>query len=91
MIKLRLKGILSSVLIVLFLVVAVSGAMLYFGRTGLIMGIPRGVIRDAHIWSGFAMTAAVPLHLILNLRVFRGELKSLAKGILQVFGVSQRR
>jgi len=77
--RLQIKGLLSTLLIIVFLIVAISGIMLHFARTGMILGIPRGVLRDVHTWIGFSMCFLIPVHLLLNRLIYVGELKSLAK------------
>jgi len=75
----QIKGILSTILIFIFLIVAISGIMLHFGRTGMILGIRRGMLRDVHVWAGFLMCLLIPVHLLLNRLLYIGELKSLVK------------
>jgi len=77
--KFPLKAILSTLLLLVFLFLAASGTMLYFGKTGLIMGIARSAIRDAHTMAAALMCILAVIHLILNRRVYFSELKSLSK------------
>ena len=77
--RLPVKAIISSLLLLIFLFLAISGAMLYFGKTGLIMGFARNAIRNAHTWAAAFMCILVSIHLILNCRQYLGELKSLFK------------
>jgi hypothetical protein len=72
------KAILSSLLLLTFIFLAVSGAMLYFGKAGMIFGIARHMIRNAHAWTAFAMCALLLAHIGLNRRVFLSELRALA-------------
>ena len=77
--KLRLKAILSSLLILVFLFLAFSGALLYFNKTGMVLGMPRGSLRDAHTVAAACTCVLIIAHVILNRRVYRRELESLAK------------
>jgi cytochrome b subunit of formate dehydrogenase len=75
----KIKAVLSALLVICFILVMVTGLMTYFGKTGLILGIPRGYIHSVHTWSGFVMGAAVILHFILNVRIFKGEWRGFFK------------
>jgi len=77
--KIKLKAVISSLLLLAFLCLAVTGAMLHFGKTGLILGIPRYTLLRIHDWAAIVMVVSVILHFILNLRLFAAGLKSLAK------------
>jgi len=77
---LAIKGILSSILLFLFLYLAFSGALLYFGKTGVILGITRYALREAHFWAALSMCALIPVHLLLNRRLYLSELRSLRRG-----------
>ena len=79
MIRKRLKAVISSLLLLAFLYLAATGAMLYFGKTGLILGIPRRTLLDTHAWVALFMAVLVVVHLILNLQLYVAGLKSLAK------------
>lgn len=74
-----LRAVISSILILLILFLALTGAILYFGKTGLILGIARYVLREAHFYAAAAMCALIITHLILNLRLYFSELRSLFK------------
>ena len=75
--KLSIKAVLSTLLILVFLCLAFTGALLYFGKTGVVLGISRYMLREIHFWVAVTMCALIPVHLILNLRIFRAELRSL--------------
>ena len=75
--KLPVKAVLSTLLMLLFCYLAFSGALLYFGKTGVILGIPRYVLRETHFWAAASMCVLIPLHLILNLGLYKAELRSL--------------
>ena len=75
--KTPVKAIISSLLLLIFLFLAVSGAMLYFGKTGVVMAFARSALRTAHTCAAAIMCILVIVHLILNCRVYISELKSL--------------
>jgi uncharacterized membrane-anchored protein YitT (DUF2179 family) len=77
--KLRIKAILSGLLLLLFVYLAFSGALLYFGKTGVVMGIARHSLRETHAWTAFILCFLIISHLFLNRRIFLGEWKSLIK------------
>ena len=73
------RAILSSMLILLFLFLALSGALMYFFKTGMILGIARYALREAHFVVAVAMCVLILIHFILNLRVYFSELRALLK------------
>ena len=73
------KAVLSSVLLLLFLFLAVSGAMLYFGKTGMVMGVARHTLRQIHAVVALLMCLLIVVHFILNIRTYIGGLKALFK------------
>ena len=75
--RLPVKAILSSLLLLTFLFLAASGAMLYFGKTGVVMGFARGTLLNAHAWAAVIMSVLVILHLFLNRGLYFSGLKSL--------------
>ena len=75
--KLIIKAILSSLLILIYLLLAFTGVLLYYGKTGMVLGISRHVLREIHFWVAISMCALIPVHLLLNLRVFFAELRAL--------------
>jgi len=77
--KLSAKAIVSSLMLLLFLFLAISGAILYFGKTGVIMGLSRSALRNAHTCAAILMCILVLIHLILNRRLYFSELKSIFK------------
>jgi len=76
--KRSFKAVLSTLLIVLFLLLAFTGALLYFGKTGVVWGFSRHILREAHFWVAISMCVLIPVHLILNFRLFKSELKALS-------------
>ena len=77
--QLSLKAILSTILILLFLYLAFSGALLYFGKTGMVMGVARSALREIHARAAFLLCVLVPVHFIINHRLYLSELKALFK------------
>ena len=73
------KAIISILLVLVFLFLAISGALLFFGKTGVVMGIARSALRKTHTWAAVLMCVLAIVHLILNRRIFFGELKSLVR------------
>jgi len=74
------KAILSTLLILIFLFMVITGALLYFGKTGVIWGVSRFVLREAHFWVAVSLCVFIPVHLIFNLRLYKSELRSLRGG-----------
>ena len=75
--KLSAKAILSTLLILIFLTLVTTGTLLYFGRTGVVFGFTRFMLREVHFWIAISLCVLTPVHLILNLRLYRTELRSL--------------
>jgi len=78
--KLSVKAVLSTLLILVFLCLAFTGALLYFGRTGMVLGFSRHMLRETHFWVAASMCVLIPVHLILNLRIYRAEVRALRGG-----------
>ena len=77
--KISLKALLSTLLMVVLLILIFTGALLYFGKTGVIWGISRGVLRKFHFFTAVSMCVLVTVHLSLNCRLFLSELRALRK------------
>jgi len=77
--KLSVKAILSTLLIIIFLLMVFTGALLYFGRTGVMLGFSRHLLRETHFWVAVFMCLLVPVHLFLNFRTYIAELRSFSK------------
>jgi len=77
--KVSIKAVLSTLLILIFLFLAFTGALLYFGKTGVVWGFSRHLLREIHFWAAVSMCALVPVHLILNLGLYLSELKMFGK------------
>jgi len=74
-----LKAILSTLLILIVLFLALSGALLYFGKTGMVWGISRQALREFHFCVAIAMCLLAAVHLVLNFRLYTTGLKALAR------------
>jgi len=72
----RLKAIISTLLILCFLTLALTGALLYFGKTGVIWGISRNALRVFHFYVAIAICMLASIHLITNFRLFKSELRA---------------
>ena len=77
--KPALKAILSSLLILLFLFLAFTGALLFFGKTGLVWGIPRSTLRSIHFVAAITTCVLIIVHLVINRRQYFSELRALVK------------
>ena len=77
--KLALKAVISTILLLIVLFLALTGAILYFGKTGVILGVSRHVLRNAHTLIGAVLCLFAAIHLGINMRVYRKELLSLFK------------
>ena len=78
--KLRIKAIVSILLMLSFMLLTITGAMLYYGKTGVILGVSRQALRTAHFWSAAAMLALVAAHIVLNSRLLAAEFRALFSG-----------
>ena len=78
--KQAIKAILSTLLILCLLYLAVTGALLYFGKTGMVLGVSRNALRSSHFWVAFSTVVLTVVHLMLNFRVFLAELRSVRSG-----------
>jgi cytochrome b subunit of formate dehydrogenase len=76
--QLSLKAFLSSLLLVFLVFLGVSGMMLYYGKTGLILGFARHGVRQAHFYAGAMLCLLALLHVYLNRRFYAGELRALS-------------
>ncbi|MDR0489822.1 MAG: DUF4405 domain-containing protein [Oscillospiraceae bacterium] len=76
----KIKAVLSCLLLLTFVLLACSGALLYFGKTGIVLGMPRYILREAHFWVAGLICVLIILHLLINRRIYLKELKALVKG-----------
>ncbi len=83
----KIRAVLSSMLIVLFFLVLFTGIGLFFLTSekfsqiaGLtFLGFKEAQLKKVHVISGFLMSALILIHLSLNYRMFLGEIKLLFK------------
>ena len=73
-----IRAIISTLLIILLLCLAFTGALLHFGKTGVVLGIPRSVLRGIHFWVAVSLCVLALVHLILNIKQYKAELRSLS-------------
>ena len=62
-------------LILCLLHLAATGALLYFGKTGVVLGISRNALRGSHFWVAFSTVILAAAHLVMNFRVYLTELR----------------
>ena len=78
-----MRAILSSLLIIVFVVVAFTGIGLYFAPADPVgwsfFGLKKMQLEKLHTVSGFVMIGLIIVHLSLNFKMFIGELKSLKR------------
>ncbi len=82
--KIHFRALCSLALLVLFAIVTFTSIGLYFAPAGKIarlsnwtfLGLSKGQLVKLHTISGFVMVGIIIIHLILNWRLFSGELKS---------------
>lgn len=83
----RLRGITSTALIVVFVLVVFTGVGMYFAPSGRIayeigwtfFGIKKFQLENLHTIMGFLMVIIVGIHLLLNYKMYAGEVKILFK------------
>ena len=83
----KIRVILSSLLLITFIVVLFTGIGLYFSPSGKIakeinwnfLGFNKLQLENLHTISGFIMSGLILIHLFLNYKMFLGEIKSLFK------------
>ncbi|MGC8722039.1 MAG: DUF4405 domain-containing protein [Caldisericaceae bacterium] len=84
---LKLKGLLSSVIVLLFLVVAFSGVGLYFAPSGRearvtnwsFLGFSKTALESLHDLPGIILVILLLVHFLLNLKIFKNEIISLTR------------
>ena len=81
----KIRAILSSLLLISFIIVLFTGIGLYFAPSGRIakelswsfMGIDKWRLERLHTVFGFIMSGLVIVHLGVNYRLFISEIKTL--------------
>lgn len=71
--RLLIKALLSTMLLLCVLLICLTGGGLYFSHSGLVLGLPRHLVKNLHALCWLAMLAAIIPHFILNLRLFARE------------------
>ena len=79
----KIRGILSTVLLIDFIIVIFTGIGLYFAPSGRIanetgwsfLGFNLLKLERLHTVSGFTMAVLVGVHFIINYKIFKNELK----------------
>ncbi|HHD92336.1 MAG TPA: DUF4405 domain-containing protein [Candidatus Portnoybacteria bacterium] len=83
----KIRGILSSLLIIMFIIVVFTGIGLYLSPPGRIakemswnfLGFNKWQLENLHALFGFLMSGMVVIHLLINYKMFLGEIKALFK------------
>ena len=75
--KLVFKAVISSILVLAVLFLAVSGALLFFGKAGMVWGIARSVLRSIHFWVAVSMCLLTVVHFALNRKQYQAGLRRL--------------
>jgi len=83
----KIRAILSSLLLITFIIVLFTGIGLYFSPSGRIareigwtfLGFNKEKLENLHTLSGFIMSALVMIHLFVNYKMFLSEIKTLFK------------
>ncbi|MCD6576087.1 MAG: DUF4405 domain-containing protein [Nanoarchaeota archaeon] len=83
----KLRGITSTALIVVFALVVFTGIGMYFAPSGRVayeagwtfFGIQKFQLENLHTITGFLMAVIVGIHLLLNYKMYAGEVKMLFK------------
>ncbi|MCL0032784.1 DUF4405 domain-containing protein [Peptococcaceae bacterium] len=87
MITIKLKAIISTALIVLFVLVLITGIGLYLSPSGQVakeinwsfLGFNKWELGEIHVTCSFIMAGLILLHLFLNFKMFLSEIKSIFK------------
>ncbi len=81
----KIRAILSSLLVISFIVVFLTGVGLHFSSSGRVakeitlvfLGFNKWQLEKIHTLSGFIMSALVITHFLINKKMFLSEIKSL--------------
>ena len=85
--EIKLRGILTSIIIITFALVLFTGVGLYLSPSGKVavltnwnfFGIDKFQLENLHTLTGFVMSALVIVHLFLNRHMYITELRTLKK------------
>ena len=83
----KIRAILSSLLLITFIIVTLTGIGLHRAPSGKIaretswtfLDLSKWQLENIHTIFGFIMSALVIFHLLLNYKIFFGEIKTLFK------------
>jgi cytochrome b subunit of formate dehydrogenase len=78
--RLKVKAVISTVLIVTTLLVFATGAILYFSKYGMWLIFTRKLINDVHALSALFMGIGIVIHFYLNILLYKREMGQLFKG-----------
>ncbi len=72
----KARGIVSLLLVVIFIIETITGIGLYLAPSGRITR-ETGMMETLHTYAGFAMVAIIIIHLLLNYKMLLNEIKIL--------------
>jgi len=72
--------LLSGLMLLVLLLVSVSGAMLFYGRTGVVLGVSRASLLHFHFRCALLFIVLALCHFSLNFKQFAFGLKKFFKG-----------
>ncbi|MEI7885131.1 MAG: hypothetical protein WCI30_07245 [Clostridia bacterium] len=73
----KVRGIVSSILMVSGMLSFITGAILFFTKYGMWLFFTRKLINDTHAISALIMGMALIVHLIINRRIYKVEINEL--------------
>ena len=81
------RAVVSSLLIVIFAIIFITGMGLKYGPSGkgaketnwTFLGIEKETLKDIHTYLGIMMGLVIVIHLSLNYKMFKGEIKAFVK------------
>ncbi len=74
---LKVKGFISTVLILSGFFSFFTGAVLFFSKYGMWFIFTRKFINDVHAFSALIMGLCIPVHLYLNRKLYKMEMEQL--------------
>ena len=73
----KLKGIISSILIALTIIVYTTGIILLFLKKGMWLCFTRVFIHNVHAVSAITMAVIILIHFYLNRKIYKREVQSI--------------
>jgi len=73
----KVRGIISTILILSGLLSMVTGAVLYFMEYGMWLCFTRKFLNETHAISGLIMMMAMMVHFLINRHIYMDEIKAL--------------